>query len=446
MKRILALILCLLLATTPAYGDAESPAGATSVCFDVFVSDSSSSTGAGLTGLVYNSGSLTCYYHRRGASSATSISLASSTLGTYTSGAFKEISSSNMPGQYEFCVPDAALAIGATDVMFECKGATNMAPMNLRVNLKSANSFGFDGKLASESGTTLGLATGGVDADDQFNVGFAIVVFDSAGLVSARSCIVDSTNSGDTIVTAEDITALIAVADNYIIQPDAGCSGNVTRWAGTTVAAPDTAGYVKATVKSGTGTGELALTAGVVNADMTKISTDATAADNLEAAFDGAGYAGGTIKQNVNVSSIDNSVITSAKFASGAVNAAAVNTDLKGATYNSSTDTLEQIRDNTALQVTLQSGSVDAATVTSAAANKIADHMLRRSTANIEGSSDGDTLSFKSLYGAIAKQSHCIAVAGNTLTIKKSDCSTTLDTQSVTTSSGASPITGLGSN
>lgn len=41
---------------------------------------------------------------------------------------------------------------------------------------------------------------------------------------------------------------------------------NVTTWNGTTVATPDTAGYPKVTIKSGTGTGEVSLAAGLVTA------------------------------------------------------------------------------------------------------------------------------------------------------------------------------------
>lgn len=40
---------------------------------------------------------------------------------------------------------------------------------------------------------------------------------------------------------------------------------DVTKWSGTTVATPDTAGYPKATIKSGTGTGEISLTSGGVS-------------------------------------------------------------------------------------------------------------------------------------------------------------------------------------
>lgn len=218
MKRVIFLLS--LLAPLVARADVQIAAGSTSQCVDVFVGDSTSTTGAGKTALVHSD--MTCYYKRRGESSATSIVMASSTLGTYTSGAFKKIDDTNMPGWYEFCPPNAALATGAADVAFQCR-ASGAAPMNLRVTLLSPNTYGYDGKLASESGTTIGLASGAVDADDQFNYQTELVVFDSAGLVSAVSCITDSTNSGDTVVTAEDISSLVAVNDNYLIRPNTGC-------------------------------------------------------------------------------------------------------------------------------------------------------------------------------------------------------------------------------
>ena len=223
MKRLLLLFL---LIPGIAAADAEVAAGATSQCFQVFVSDSSSTVGAGLTGLAYNSGSLTCYYYRQNAGTgATQITLASSTLGTFTSGAFKEIDATDTPGWYEFCPPDAAFSVaaGVNRVLFQCKGASNMAPMNLRVNLLSPNSFGYDGLIASESGSTYGLASGQIDADNQYADSHMLVVFDSAGQIKASTCIESSANSGDTVSTREDISALIAVNDSYIIKPDAGC-------------------------------------------------------------------------------------------------------------------------------------------------------------------------------------------------------------------------------
>ena len=74
---------------------------------------------------------------------------------------------------------------------------------------------------------------------------------------------------------------------------------------------------------------------------------------------------------------------------------------------------------------------------------KIADHVLRRSTVNVEGSSDGDALSLRSLYGMIAQAVHNTDISGTTLTVRQSDDSTTLGTRTVTTDANAEAITGI---
>lgn len=110
--------------------------GVTSEIWQIFIADSSSSTGAGLTGLAYNSASLTAYYHRDTDTTATAITLATMTVGTFTSSGFKEIDATNMPGWYQFCPPNAALASGAKSCAFHLKGATNMAPLPIEVDLQ----------------------------------------------------------------------------------------------------------------------------------------------------------------------------------------------------------------------------------------------------------------------------------------------------------------------
>lgn len=111
--------------------------GATSQIFEVFIRDSSSTTGGGLTGLTSASSGLTAYYHRNTDTTATAISLVTMTVGTFTSSGFKEIDATNMPGWYQFCPPNAALASGATSVSFHLKGVTNMAPLPIEVDLKA---------------------------------------------------------------------------------------------------------------------------------------------------------------------------------------------------------------------------------------------------------------------------------------------------------------------
>lgn len=115
------------------------PAGATSKIILVPIYDSSSSTGALLTGLAYNTASLTAYYNLEGASgAATAITLATATKGTWTSGGFVAVDGTNMPGWYELHVPNAALT-GAKSVAIHLKGAANMVPVAILIELTATS-------------------------------------------------------------------------------------------------------------------------------------------------------------------------------------------------------------------------------------------------------------------------------------------------------------------
>lgn len=109
--------------------------GTTSKIIRTFVQDTSKSDGSGLTGLVYNTASLTAYYIREGAASATAITLVTATVGTFASSGFKEVDATNMPGIYELHPPNAVLASGADSVLIFLKGATNMAPLPIEIQL-----------------------------------------------------------------------------------------------------------------------------------------------------------------------------------------------------------------------------------------------------------------------------------------------------------------------
>lgn len=113
-------------------------AGATSVTVNLFIQDSTSTTGAGKTGLAYNTASLTAYYALP-AAAAVAITLATQTAaGAYSSGGFVEIDATNMPGWYRFDVPNAAIASGRfSSIHF--KGAANMAPLPLEIELTAWN-------------------------------------------------------------------------------------------------------------------------------------------------------------------------------------------------------------------------------------------------------------------------------------------------------------------
>ncbi|MGG2324794.1 hypothetical protein, partial [Salmonella enterica] len=81
----------------------------TSLIQMIFINDSSSTTGAGLTGLTNASAGLVCYYKAdNGSASVSSTLVTITTLGTYagtsTNTGFKEVDATNMPGLYELHV------------------------------------------------------------------------------------------------------------------------------------------------------------------------------------------------------------------------------------------------------------------------------------------------------------------------------------------------------
>ena len=108
--------------------------GSTSVRRLIFVADSSSTTGAGLANLVYNTASLVAYYFAGDLSNEVQITLATATLGTFASGGFVAVDNTNMPGWYEIGIPDAALD-GGIECAIQFRGAANMVPVNVYIEL-----------------------------------------------------------------------------------------------------------------------------------------------------------------------------------------------------------------------------------------------------------------------------------------------------------------------
>ncbi len=130
----------------------ELKIGTTSKRIGISIADASSNVGAGLAGLLYNSTGLTWYYWREdeGNAGATQVTLATATRGTWATGGFIEKDATNLPGEYEIGIPDAALASGAKWVKMLLKGAANMVPVPIEIQLVAYN---------PDSATDLGLST-----------------------------------------------------------------------------------------------------------------------------------------------------------------------------------------------------------------------------------------------------------------------------------------------
>lgn len=141
--------------------------GSTSRMEHVFLLDSASTTGAGKTGVAASA--ITAYYIRNGGT-ATSISLAGpGTIGTWSStNNWTEVSSTNMPGLYEFDIPDAVFASGADHAVIMIKG-TGIAPVVLEYDLVAYDSqdtvrLGLTSLPNAAAGASGGLIAAGTGA------------------------------------------------------------------------------------------------------------------------------------------------------------------------------------------------------------------------------------------------------------------------------------------
>lgn len=151
-------------------------AGQTAVSLPIFVHDTSSLTGGGLSGLTSATSGLVAEYRRRGESSWSTITLASKTLGTWTSGGL--VADGALAGAYEFDLPDAVCAENARWVAVRLRGAANMLPVLIEIELdavdyQDAAGFGLsriDQTIGSRSTldaagvrTAVGLASANLD-------------------------------------------------------------------------------------------------------------------------------------------------------------------------------------------------------------------------------------------------------------------------------------------
>lgn len=223
-------------------------AGATSQSVNIFVQDSSSTAGAGLSGLAFNTSSLIAYYTFAGANAtATAITLATlaAVNSAFSSGGFKEIDATNMKGLYRLDLPNAALATAHGRVVtVQLGGATNMAPVVLEIELTGidnqdgvrAGMTALPNAAANAAGGLPVSTAGGLDLDEM-NVDIEAIQTSTAGLTFTGAGKVDASVRdwvGDTI-PARNVTGVPKV--------------DVVDWLGTAVTAA-TAGIPDTNVKN----------------------------------------------------------------------------------------------------------------------------------------------------------------------------------------------------
>lgn len=172
------------------------------------------------------------------------------------------------------------LTIANTDIKIWKNGATTLASKNSGGATHIAN----------------GIYYCVLDATDTDTLGPLMINVHVSGALSVQLvCCVLAANIFDSLIGGGDLL------DTSVVQ-----------WTGTNVASPDTAGYPKTTLKTGTGAGEVNLSSGTVTLTDASLTAAKIADDAITAA------------------KIANGAIDAATFAAGAIDAAAIATDAIG--------------------------------------------------------------------------------------------------------------------
>ena len=217
-------------------------AGSTDQTIDIFLQDSSSATGAGLTGLAFNSSGLTCYYRKGATGSATQLTLAAQTVGgSHTDGGFVEIDSTNAPGLYRLDLSDTMVAAeGFVSVYLH--GATNLLQTALRINCQTLAAdvvkvsgdstaadnleLDYDGTGYNKSNSTIGTTTTNTDmrgTDSAFLASSAPSNFSSLGISASghvsQVTLVDTTTTNSDMVDVSSLATASSIASLNNFDP-----------------------------------------------------------------------------------------------------------------------------------------------------------------------------------------------------------------------------------
>lgn len=137
------------------------------------------SDGTPFTGLAYNTSGLVAYYAlNRGAATAITLATLAAATSAYSSGGFKEVDATNMPGLYRIDLPNAALT-GADKVTLIIRGVTDLDPISDSFTLT-----GMDFQNAVNGGMSAIVQR--ISKNTAFNA-FPFLMLDSADHLSGKT-------------------------------------------------------------------------------------------------------------------------------------------------------------------------------------------------------------------------------------------------------------------
>ena len=223
--------------------------GSTSVRRLIFIADSSSTVGAGLANLAFDTSSLVAYYFAGDLSNEVAITLATATLGTWTSGGFVAVDNTNMPGWYEIGIPNAALD-GGNECAIQLRGAANMVPVNVYIELDTVDyqTAAMGAVMPTTAGRTLDIdAAGAVELDSAATAALVDLIWDepltgathnvatssgkrlrqSTAFQQIDSTVIDASATTTTFITGLDSAVDDFYNDSMLVFTDGALAGQV---------------------------------------------------------------------------------------------------------------------------------------------------------------------------------------------------------------------------
>ncbi len=216
------------------------------ITVNVFIKDANDD---GITGLVFDTANLTCYYVRPGSASAQLVLVTQTITGAHANGGFVEIDATNMPGIYRLDLSDAILTSGVSQVNLMLQGAAGMVPTAIEIQLdlvdnvwdeiligSTHNINNSSGKRMREAGAPLireETAQGSGTGNNQIQLDTGASAIDGA-YDPAMVLIIDGTGLGQTRLILEyDGTTKTATVDrNWKVNPDGTSVFQILAFAG----------------------------------------------------------------------------------------------------------------------------------------------------------------------------------------------------------------------
>jgi hypothetical protein len=401
--------------------------GATSNILRVFLQDSTSTTGAGKTGLSSGSAGLNIATIADNETSATAYSGANveavGTLGVYsapTSGKcrFSELSSTNFPGVYEIQIADARFNVTNSTQLLICIQATGVAPVFVEyqlvaVDLMDTVRLGLTALPNVAQGSAGALITSGTGTAQ-------------LSVASGQVTVGTNNDKGNYSLSASQTFSTTGAVGSVTNNVGGNVSGSVN-----SVASAVTVGTINNDVITAASIAADAITAAKIadSAITIRLSTDATASEGrlvsgtvagdvwnaLLATYTGSTTFGGRIVRTLSTSFTNEVTIGSSNHIAANVHA---------------------FQNNVITNSAFASNAIDANVLAVDAANEIADALLNR---NVAGGSSTGRLVKEALYALRNKTS----ISSSTLQVWNNDDTSIVWSATLSSDAAAIPITGI---